>query len=103
MAKEKFEKLRYVGPLSSFSVLAAASEGKEPVSKDRALVPGMNYDDLPPDHPVIQNLIAAKLLITPPAETVTEASAETAVADSTNTKTGDDRSTSAATQEGKAK
>jgi hypothetical protein len=103
MAKEKFEKLRYVGPLSSFSVLAKAKDGEEPDSKDRSLVPGVTYDDLPADHPVIQNLIAGKLLITPAAETVTEAPAETAVADSTNTKIGDDRSTSATTQKGDAK
>ena len=78
MAKEKFERLHYVGPLSSFSVLtvdpkknteATLAAGEfHAESKDRTLVPGVTYDDLPTDHPVIQNLIAGKLLITPPEQ-----------------------------------
>lgn len=114
MAKEKFERLLYVGPVSSFSVVtpnldeakntdASIKSGVvhfEIESDDRPLITGVTYDDLPMDHPVIQNLIAAKLLIPAPPE----ASPDPAVSDSTNTKAGDDRSTSiSASQKGKSK
>lgn len=104
MAKEKFESpMLYLGPLSSFSVVTKTHEDKGPDTTDRPLVPGQTYDDLPKDHPVINNLIAGKMLIPATDETPPEASPKKAVADSSNTKAGDDRSTSAATQEGNAK
>ena len=113
MAKPKSERLLYVGPLSSFSVFtpntkknteAALANGEFHFeSEDRPLIPGITYDDLPTDHPVIQNLIAAKLLTPPPTDAAPEAPTETVVTDSANNKSGDDRSTSAAAQEGKAK
>lgn len=89
MAKEKYERMTYLGPVSAFSVVKG---GK---SADRALVTGVTYDDLPADHPVIQNLTTAKLLFP-------EASPAAAVSDSDNDKGGGDRSTSAKS-EGKAK
>jgi hypothetical protein len=103
LAKVKSERLRYLGPVSSFSVVTPSSNDTEPKSDDRPLVTGRSYDDLPMDHPVIINLIAGKLLIPAPDDAATEAPPKTTVADSTTNKSGDDRSTSAATQEGKAK
>lgn len=85
MAKEKFERLRYLGPVSSLSAMA---EGED----DRALITGVVYDDLPPGHPVVQNLKVHHLLV--PADDA-EAPIAPAVTDSPNPEPGDDRSTSA--------
>lgn len=92
MAKEKFERrLLYVGPVSSFSILAASGNGDQvaPIDDTRPLITGEVYDDLPPDHPVIKNLIAHKLLVTPPDDVSDAAPAKTAVSDSGTTKSGD--------------
>lgn len=102
MAKPKTERLLYVGPVSSFSIVTPAKGDEEIKSADRALVTGVTYDDLPGNHPVIQNLRAAKLLIPPPKEEQPEASPDVAVSDSTNDKAGDD-SSSSVSEEGKAK
>lgn len=93
MAKEVYERLRYVGPVSSFSVVTPAKGDGAPVSKDRALITGVTYDDLPGDHPVIAQLMVARLLV--PA-----GPAEPAMAESGNSKTGDDRSSSRSSKGG---
>lgn len=94
MAKEKFERLLYLGPVSAFSIVTPAPAGSEaePVSESRSLVTGETYDDLPPDHPVIANLVAHKLLVTPPKTETPEASPDRAVAESETAKSGGDRS-----------
>ncbi len=102
MTKPKTERLLYVGPVSSFSIVKSAKGDEGIKSVDRTLVTGVIYDDLPRRHPVIQNLRAAKLLISAPKEEQPEASPEVAVSDSTNDKAGDGGSSSAS-EEGKAK
>ena len=91
MAKEKFERpLLYVGPPSSFSVMATKPDDDQAVPDDstRPLITGEVYDDLPKDHPVIKNLIAHELLVTPVVSD--PVSPETAVSDSTNASSGGD-------------
>ena len=87
MAKEKFERLLYLGPVCSLSILDGTGDTPE---KARMLVTGVTYDDLPPKHPVVQNLKADRLLVPPPTDA--EASADPVMAESETDKTGDDRS-----------
>ncbi|MEH6740505.1 MAG: hypothetical protein V7695_18470 [Sulfitobacter sp.] len=89
MAKEKFERLKYFGPVSTFSIIGAADQDETPESEDRPLVTGVVYDDLPPDHPVIKNLIANKLLVPFVDEPTPEAPPKPALPDSDPDKDGD--------------
>ena len=87
MAKEKFERLRYLGPVSTLA-LGAVVEGKFKThagDKTVPLITGQVYPGetgkrklpaLPDDHPIVQSLIARKLLV-----------AETALSESGPTKT----------------
>lgn len=92
MAKGKFERrLLYVGPPSSFSVMEAKGADDKVVPDDntRPLITGEVYDDLPKGHPVIENLIAHELLVTPVEEVSDPSSPETVVSDSGTAKSGD--------------
>lgn len=97
MAKDKFERrLLYVGPVSSFSIMAAKGADDKVVPDDstRPLITGEVYDDLPKGHPVIENLIAHKLLVTPVDEVSDPLSPETVVPESgTASSNGDGRKT----------
>lgn len=92
MAKEKFERpMLYVGPVSSFSIMAAKGDDDQivPNDKTRALITGEVYDDLPMDHPVIKNLAAHKLLVTPPDDVSDTTPPKPVVSDSATAKRGD--------------
>lgn len=98
MVKQKFERpLLYVGPPSSFSIMDAKGNDDQVVPNDstRPLITGEVYDDLPKDHPVIKNLIAHELLVTPADDVSDPPSPETVVSDSGTAKSGDTGRTSA--------
>lgn len=93
MAKEKFERqlLTYIGPVSSFHIVAASTGEKDAVPnvETRPLITGETYDDLPVDHPIISNLIAHQLLVTPTGDFSDPTPPETTVPDSVTANGGD--------------
>jgi hypothetical protein len=99
MSKPKLNNLRYTGPISTFSVLTVDPKKNTEATKaagefhweseDRVLVPGLIYNDLPSEHPVIKNLIAKKLLIETEEETTGTAPPKPTFSDSGTDPSGD--------------